>query len=1120
MENSAFQEAYSLVSKNDNQKKAVDTTEGPLLVIAGPGTGKTQLLSVRVGKILQNNPTILPNNILCLTFTETGASNMRDRLTRFIGKDAYNVTISTYHAFGDEIIRRYAERFTDISLQNAIDDIGKHQIISEIVQKIPYSSPLRSVNYRVGDVISTISDIKRALLSSDDLRNVAQENIKIIDATKKEIAEIFANVKRMPSKIDKAEPLFKAVSEVLKSHLPDVSALPKFGNIAEIAIRELDVALEQAESLQSTKPLTAWKNAWLTKDSNNNFILDGEFASARLSAFADVYDNYQKHLNAKGLYDFDDMILRAISLLETNDDIKFSLQEQYQYILLDEFQDTNASQLKLVQLMTDNPVHEGKPNVMAVGDDDQAIYAFQGAQYSNMVDFYHLYREVEVVNLTHNYRSHENILHVADNITSQIESRVFTQLSNATKQLIAANKAIPNAEIDRHEFNSDIAQYDWIASQIEEKIASGIAPSEIAVLAPKHRYLEPLVACLNARNVPAQYEKRENILTSPLIKQFISMLKLLNTLANNQTGKANALWPEVLSYPFWQIPTSTIWQLSWEVSDSKHREWSKILLNSDNQQIRSVALLFLGSAFVAQHERHEVIFDYLIGNASITTNESDLPQVTSPFKNYYLGEEVRESAPDLFYDTISQLTVLRAKCQAYQNTQENVSTIADILNFINLYTSAEQQMLNTTPHMQHANAVQIMTVFKAKGLEFEHVYLPACQDEVWGGAGGARGNNMALPKNLAPIRHDGGTDDERLRVFFVAVTRARYGLHLTSYTSTYSGKNTKRLRYLNEQLQEDDSVKTLILPEPSQEVLRPGHEPPTLENLEHNWQVRHRNFYNNVDLFTLLKDRLQKYRLSPTDVTSFIDVQYGGPEAFFFNSILKFPQAPSVSMLFGNTVHSTLEWIQYSCSETQTLPTAQEIEQYFEKQLAKYNLPKQDFELEKARGTSALKSFITQRGSIFAKEGKAEVSLRNDNILIGDALMTGKIDRLEIDRENKTLTIVDYKTGKSPTSANDGAKLHKYTLQLYCYAIMLSQSKTYQDYTVKNGRLEFIEPNKESNIDVIDITFEHDEMLRVKELLQSIWKHVQELNFPDTSGYPTSKTGILAFEKKLLEDMQ
>jgi DNA helicase-2/ATP-dependent DNA helicase PcrA len=118
-----------------------------------------------------------------------------------------------------------------------------------------------------------------------------------------------------------------------------------------------------------------------------------------------VLEQYQSALEEQGLYDFDDMIIRSIKALEEHDDLRYTLQEKYLYVLLDEFQDTNAAQLKLIELLTENPVNEGRPNVMAVGDDDQAIYAFQGAQYSNMLDFYTMYRDVLVVNLTKNYRS-------------------------------------------------------------------------------------------------------------------------------------------------------------------------------------------------------------------------------------------------------------------------------------------------------------------------------------------------------------------------------------------------------------------------------------------------------------------------------------------------------------------------------------------------------------------------------------------------------------------------------------------------------------------------------------------------------------------------------------------
>src|SRR6185437_79041 len=110
--------------------------------------------------------------------------------------------------------------------------------------------------------------------------------------------------------------------------------------------------------------------------------------AARIAELANVLEAYEQTLADRGLYNFDDMILRSIHVLEKNNDLKYTLQERYQYILLDEFQDTNAAQLRLVELLTDNPANEGRPNVLAVGDDDQAIYAFQGAQYSNMLDYF------------------------------------------------------------------------------------------------------------------------------------------------------------------------------------------------------------------------------------------------------------------------------------------------------------------------------------------------------------------------------------------------------------------------------------------------------------------------------------------------------------------------------------------------------------------------------------------------------------------------------------------------------------------------------------------------------------------------------------------------------------
>ena len=258
-----FEAAYATL--NMAQKSAVDYIDGPLLVIAGPGTGKTQLLSARVANILNKTDT-LPQNILCLTFTENGALNMRERLTRFIGSAAYDVTISTYHAYGADIIRRFPQYFAELRLQNPIDELGKHQIVSNIIEKMSYSNPLKQTQHHLGDLISTLSEVKRALISSQDLRAVASENQAFIAAASQRTAELLDNFSlRMPSKLAVAEVPFRELLTSLESLMPARPRMPRYSSLAAIAISDLRAALDQATADGKTSALTAWKNKWLAK---------------------------------------------------------------------------------------------------------------------------------------------------------------------------------------------------------------------------------------------------------------------------------------------------------------------------------------------------------------------------------------------------------------------------------------------------------------------------------------------------------------------------------------------------------------------------------------------------------------------------------------------------------------------------------------------------------------------------------------------------------------------------------------------------------------------------------------------------------------------------------------
>lgn len=1116
---SDFEKAY--IELNDAQKEAVKAIEGPVLVIAGPGTGKTQLLGMRVANILDKTDT-QPRNILCLTFTENGATNMRDRLTRFIGQDAYDVNISTYHAFGGDLIRRFPEYFEETRLENPVDPLGQYQIVAAIVEELRYDNPLKQTQYHVRDLIATISEVKRALLSAEDLRDIAFENEQFTEQGSQRVAialEEVAALARMPVKSDKVLPHFEAALDGLRSLVPEKPASEQFGSLAHTAVGGLESALEKAAEIGKAKPLTDWKNTWLAKDKDNRFIITGEIKNRRIRALADVFESYTSALEARGLYDFDDMILRSIETLERHEDFRFSLQEQYLYLLLDEFQDTNAAQLRLVELLTNNPVSEGRPNVLAVGDDDQAIYAFQGARYSNMLEFYEMYRDVKVINLTENYRSHADVLHTAGAIAEQIEARLHHHFPGSSKTLIPANKKLSgSARLHRREFLSDVAEYDWIAKEIAKLIKEGTKPSEIAVLATGHKHLEPLVAYLNEQQVPVRYEKRENILETPIVRQLLTMSKLVLALQRGDYALADSLWPEVLSYDFWQIPLKDIWKFSWKVRDSKGElTWCSALL--DDEQLQKPAQLLIALSAKAGDETLEMMLDYLIGSLELDVHESNGETLQSPLREYYTSETMRKERPEAFYETLSHLTVLRAKLREFQRTQEDALTLKHLITFVEMYEAAEQRMINASPYTQAADAVQLMTVFKAKGLEFEHVFLPRTLDDVWGESSRGNSNKISLPTNLAPIRHAGANQDERLRIFFVAITRAKIGLHITSFTTSYSGKTTKRLKYLNEQEQPDGEHRALSLPEHAQTIHHDGHEAPTLETLEQHWHARHLKGIGEVQLRTLLQDRLERYQLSPTHVGDFVDIENCGPEQFFLKTFLNFPGAPSINVQFGNAIHETLEWIQRQHDVKHSLPNTAAITTRFTDAMQAKKLSAGQTERLIHRGEAALQRYMSERGSMFALSAKAEKSFRSEGVFVGKAHLAGKIDRMEIDETNKTITVVDYKTGNSHPKWSKTLKLHKYAQQLYCYKILIEGSHSYKQYTVNTGRVEFIEPDDDGNIHALEISFKPEETERTKQLLQAVWQHVCALEMPDISGYGTDINGMLRFEQDLIEGM-
>ncbi|MCA9327584.1 PD-(D/E)XK nuclease family protein, partial [Candidatus Saccharibacteria bacterium] len=287
--------------------------------------------------------------------------------------------------------------------------------------------------------------------------------------------------------------------------------------------------------------------------------------------------------------------------------------------------------------------------------------------------------------------------------------------------------------------------------------------------------------------------------------------------------------------------------------------------------------------------------------------------------------------------------------------------------------------------------------------------------------------------------------------------------------------------------------------------------PPSLEALTMNWQ--HRHTAPDVGLQELLRERLKRYQLSPTHLTHFIDLEYGGPQSFLIGTILRFPSAPTVDIAFGNAMHETLQWLQNELNTNGKLPGVAAAQRHVEHILANQPLTDSQRATQVARAHTALTAYLKHARTSFKQGDVAEKSFRDEGVFVQGAHLGGKVDLLVIDKANKTIRVVDYKTGKPGT---DPAKLHRYTLQLYCYKLLVEGSHSFAGYTVTDGTLVFVEPDDKGNIVERAITFDSTELDRVRRLLAAMWEHVQSLDIPDTRMYGTSYADIKRFEDALI----
>ena len=1045
---------------NMNQKRAVEYLDGPLLVLAGPGTGKTQLLSEKVAHILKATDTN-PENILCLTFTDSGAMNMKERLKSIIGPEGAKVNVSTYHVFGTNILaqyKNYSESY-DRKLDSAIDEVTQFKIIQELQDKLSGTDILRGDNIKL--IINAISSAKSAGLSADNLKKIAKTNQEDSRILSEAISPLLKNV--VPRKFKESyEQAYQPIFEILKNYENASPILPTVErSIGELA-RTLKVAMLEAESAQSIAPLTEWRNDHFELDKHSNYRLKDRVANKKLASLANLMSSYNDYLSENALYDFDDMIQEAVKVLSEDEGFRLTMSERFEYILLDEFQDTNPSQFMIIKKLTEYE----KPSIMAVGDDDQAIYEFQGALSTNLTDFQKHYN-AEVIPLVENYRSTQEILDFSHEIIKQAPDRF------ADKTLTAHKKVPKQSQIYRYEFRSSDMEFGFIADKIAELINSGVPQNEIAVISYMRKYFTPLLPYLKSHpEINIAYEKQNDLLEDDKIHQILTIAKFVYELGNERKEDTSAV--EVLGYPFFKLPMLEVIKIVGKAKKDKKAIFD-YLADSDVPEIRGVAEFLANLAAISFTEPLDIVFDYIIG-------ASELKSYRSPFLEYYTNIDDYTT-----YTLYENLASLRGKLRKHFG--ERSLKLSDLIEMIKDYENAKMSLNTTSPYRDAENAVQVLTAHKAKGLEFEYIFIISADHAGWGKE---KGNNttLTLPRNLKQIQHSGTTDSEKLRILYVALTRAKQGIFITNSLTDFNGKNPERLEYLHE-YEKDGKIYSPFLPNSEVICVYNQVSKEITENNLKNWLKSY--IITSPEMKAIYKESIKNYRMSATSLKTFIDLTYAGPVEFFKRVILHVPSEPEdESLAFGTLVHRTFEEV------TNKGISDEEAVKFFLDELEKRELKSSIKQSLRERGPIDLAVSLKEFGDIL-RNGKAEVNIGSEKITIEGVPVTGSIDHVVIDETNKTIEIYDFKTsGYNKGKWQSYPTLFKYCLQLEFYKLLLNYSPTYRKYKVTRAHILFVKPEQKDG-QVFDKIYEFDEEFEkdILSLMKVVYKIVSTLEFID-----------------------
>ncbi|MBP9818167.1 ATP-dependent helicase [Candidatus Shapirobacteria bacterium] len=817
---------------NPAQRLAVDTIEGPVMVVAGAGTGKTQTIALRIANILAKTQTP-PSSILCLTFTDNAAFNMRQRLLQIIGPVAYSVKVHTFHSFCNEIIQSHPEYFIFAKEAKVVDQLEQIEIFQKLIDSLPDGATLKPWGekyYYLRDVGSLIQTLKRENITPATFENLISNEQYFVDQSK----EIFDQIRSLRLSKDLDSQLVTLNSQL--TSIPNLS-----GSIHSLIVYHLSLYRNGGYDIGAAKtPAVNFKNALLK--------LYDTFAKniPKQQELLTLYIGYQSELKTRSRYDFDDMIIFVLRALSENSDLLLEYQEKFQYILVDEYQDTNASQNQIIELLGS---YYDSPNIFVVGDDDQSIFRFQGASLENLQNFLTKYK-VEPIVLTNNYRSHQLILDSASQVINHNQNRLGNLIKTIDKNLQSQLTADPDP-INLTVTDSLLSENYLVATKIQELLQNNVPASEIAIIYRNNHDVDELTEILSSLKIPFYLPADQNILKSKPILHLINLLSYINNPLDQ-----TLLFP-ILSSEFINFNSLDLLHLLRKEPLSPKSQKKLDLFNRRVAKARVRLERYSPDKFFNYVIRHFRFLRYCLKSKNI----SILNQLYT------------------FYNELKRLS-----------TDEHFS-LSQFLNRLRLYQENNIALPAPPLTANVDSSVQLMTAHKAKGLEFAHVFIIQTVDKKWGN-NPDRGS-IKLPPGIIntelSLELNDSNEDER-RLFYVALTRAKSQIYLSYSSKNNSSRDQLPSVFLSEI--DPKLIQTITPPAATQESSLITLFAPKISSQK-----------TSVSLSQYLDAFLQKdYIFNVTHLNSYLRCPY----CFYHNTILRVPQSKDKFSSFGTAIHAAL----------------------------------------------------------------------------------------------------------------------------------------------------------------------------------------------------------------------